>query len=140
MALPNEPHTRQEMYLNRIATGSGDIPVEPHTREEMYLDAIAQNGGGGSSGGGAFYVSATYDDDTGNNTLDKNYSEILAAVEEDKYVVIREAFPEFMGVGYYFYPVSSIGHGDAYGVTDSNSREFTSDSATGVLTYHFEPA
>lgn len=55
MALPNEPLTRGEQYLNRIATGGGTIPDEPLTRVEQYLDYIAENGsgGGGSGGGGA---------------------------------------------------------------------------------------
>ena len=48
--LPENPVTRQEMYLNRIATGSGTLPEKPITREEMYLDAIAKNGGGGGGG------------------------------------------------------------------------------------------
>ena len=49
--IPEEPLTRQEQYLNRIATGEGTIPEKPITREEMYLDAIAKNGGGGGGGG-----------------------------------------------------------------------------------------
>lgn len=69
MALPDEPLTRSEQYLNRTATGSGTIPDEPltrveqylakiagedvtvpdvpYTRIEQYLDYIAENGGGG---------------------------------------------------------------------------------------------
>ena len=34
MALPDEPLTRSEQYLNRTATGSGTIPDEPLTRME----------------------------------------------------------------------------------------------------------
>ena len=45
MALPNEPLTRAEQYLNRIATGSGTIPEEPYTRIEMYLNKIATGSG-----------------------------------------------------------------------------------------------
>ena len=47
MAIPNEPLTRTEQYLNRTATGGGTIPDEPLTRMEQYLDYIAENGGGG---------------------------------------------------------------------------------------------
>lgn len=65
----DEPKTRQEVYLNAIAEGEGDVPTpitrkelfysailgnievedlpEPVTREEVYLKAIAENGGGG---------------------------------------------------------------------------------------------
>lgn len=82
MALPNEPHTRSEMYLNNIATGSGDIPTEPHTREEMYLDYIARNGGGGSSGGGVLNVTVT------NRTLNKTYSEIETAYLSGTQIII----------------------------------------------------
>ena len=44
MALPNEPWTRVEQYLNRIATESGTIPDEALTRVEQYLEFIAENG------------------------------------------------------------------------------------------------
>ena len=45
--IPDEPLTRVEMYLNKIATGSGETPDEPLTRLEQYLDYISENGGGG---------------------------------------------------------------------------------------------
>ena len=51
MTLPNEPLTRQEMYLSKIAGEDTELPAEPLTREEMYLDEIARNGGGGGGGG-----------------------------------------------------------------------------------------
>lgn len=52
MPIPDNPQTRQEMYLNAMATGdSSGIPESPQTREEMYLDAIVKNGSGGSGGG-----------------------------------------------------------------------------------------
>lgn len=68
----DEPKTRQEVYLNAIAEGEGNVPTpitrkelfysailgnievedlpEPVTREEVYLKAIAENGGGGTGG------------------------------------------------------------------------------------------
>lgn len=52
MALPDEPLTRTEQYLNRTATGSGTIPDEPLTRVEQYLAYIAENGSGGGGGSG----------------------------------------------------------------------------------------
>lgn len=45
-ALPAAPITRQEQYLERIATGSGNLPAFPITREEMYLDYIATHPSG----------------------------------------------------------------------------------------------
>lgn len=45
-ALPSEPITRKEMYLAKAAGVAVETP-EPVTREEMYLDAIAESGGGG---------------------------------------------------------------------------------------------
>ena len=45
--IPDEPLTRVEMYLNKIATGDGDVPEVPLTRMEQYLAEIAENGGGG---------------------------------------------------------------------------------------------
>jgi hypothetical protein len=62
MALPN-PITRKEMYLNKAATGEGNVPPEPVTREEMYLNAILQGGGGG---GGASSLADLSDVDISN--------------------------------------------------------------------------
>lgn len=45
--IPDVPLTRVEMYLNKIATGEGETPEQPLTRMEQYLDYIAENGGGG---------------------------------------------------------------------------------------------
>lgn len=45
--IPDEPLTRAEMYLNKIATGSGEVPEEELTRVEQYLAYIAESGGGG---------------------------------------------------------------------------------------------
>lgn len=56
MPIPDYPENRGEQYLNRIATGEGDIPAYPENRTEQYLDAIARNGGGGSSGGGVLMI------------------------------------------------------------------------------------
>jgi len=47
MSLPNNPITRKETYLAKIAGQNVTIPDEPITREEMYLDAIAKGGGSG---------------------------------------------------------------------------------------------
>lgn len=49
MALPNEPITRAEQYLAKIAGQDVDLPAEPVTRTEKYLAKIAENGGGGGS-------------------------------------------------------------------------------------------
>lgn len=51
MSLPN-PITRKEQYLAKAAGESVSIPEEPHTREEMYLKQIAE---GGDPGGGGKY-------------------------------------------------------------------------------------
>lgn len=67
MPIPETPYTREEAYLNAIATGdSSGIPETPYTREEMYLDAIARNGGGG--GGGSSTLSGLTDVDISNPT------------------------------------------------------------------------
>lgn len=75
MPIPDNPQTRQEMYLNAMATGdSSGIPESPQTREEMYLDAIVKNGsGGGGGGGGSSSVLVVNDVD---GTLDKTWQEI----------------------------------------------------------------
>jgi len=60
MSLPNNPITRKETYLAKIAGQSPTLPDEPITREEMYLDYIAKNGGGSGSGD---MTKAVYDSD-----------------------------------------------------------------------------
>ena len=53
MPLPNQPNTRLEQYLNRIATGQGTYPLYPLTNVEEYLDWICKHGGGGGGGSSA---------------------------------------------------------------------------------------
>lgn len=48
--IPEFPLTRAEQYLNKIATGEGETPEQPLTRMEQYLDYIAENGSGGGVG------------------------------------------------------------------------------------------
>lgn len=79
MAIPEKPESRAEMYLNKIASGSGTIPAQPESRLEQYLDVIANNGGGGGSGGGVLVVNLVYDESTDKNTLDKTWQEIKDA-------------------------------------------------------------
>lgn len=45
MSLPENPITRNEMYLSKIAGEETQIPDHPVTREEMYLDYIARHSG-----------------------------------------------------------------------------------------------
>ncbi len=45
MALPEEPYTRVERYLARLAGQNVDIPEYPITRIECYLDYLCENGG-----------------------------------------------------------------------------------------------
>lgn len=69
MPIPETPYTREEAYLNAIATGdSSGIPETPYTREEMYLDYIARNGGGGGGGGGSSTLAGLTDVDISNPT------------------------------------------------------------------------
>lgn len=85
MALP-EPKTREEMFLSRAATRTGELPtpltrkemflngiavgvkteLEPLTREEMFLDAIEPSGGGGVN---IETIDVTFDDVRQNVTL-----------------------------------------------------------------------
>lgn len=45
--LPEVPLSRKEQYLQKIATGEGDVPEQPLSRIEQYLAYIAEHGGGG---------------------------------------------------------------------------------------------
>jgi len=89
MALPDTPQTREEAYLNAVATGStSGLPSAPQTREEQYLDYIAKNGGGGSGGGGVLVVTATLTDQT-HGTCDKTMGEIWTAAQTMPVVLVQ---------------------------------------------------
>ena len=76
MPIPDTPYTREEMYLNAVATGNtSGIPAQPYTRQEQYLDAIAKNGGGGGTGGGVHMIE--YDEELGK--YNKTYREVKTA-------------------------------------------------------------
>lgn len=45
MSLPDNPITRAEQYLSRIAGEETELPPYPITRMEQYLAEIAENGG-----------------------------------------------------------------------------------------------
>ena len=64
MSLPNEPISREETYLAKIAGQNVELPAAPIGRTEAYLDYIAKHGGGG--GGGAFWgaIEGTLSDQT----------------------------------------------------------------------------
>ena len=90
MPIPDTPQTRQEQYLNAIATGDASgIPDTPQCRQEQYLDAIAKNGGGGGSGGGALVVTVTLDGSGTNRTMNKTWKEIYDALCNGNTVVAR---------------------------------------------------
>ena len=81
MSVPAYPYNRHEQYLNRIATGEGDIPPYPQNREEQYLAAIVENGGGGGggSGGGVLVVTAAENEQGTKLVCDKTAAEMYAA-------------------------------------------------------------
>lgn len=63
------------------------IPENPITREEQYLDAMVKaldGGGGGGSGDGVMVVNLTPSGGAGNYTADKTMGEIRAAMAEGK--------------------------------------------------------
>lgn len=103
MALPETPQTREEAYLNAVATGdTSGLPSAPQTREEQYLDYIAKNGGGGSGGGGVLVVTVTDQEVTvaGTTTTirvcDKTAAEIFEAAQK--------------GPVWFCYPVTQTSH------------------------------
>ena len=49
-SLPDEPKSRKESYLAKIAGENVTIPDHPESRIEQYLAYIAENGGGGGGG------------------------------------------------------------------------------------------
>ena len=78
MPIPDTPQTRQEQYLNAIATGDASgIPDTPQCRQEQYLDAIARNGGGGGGGSGGGVLIIDYDE--GASAYNKTFREVETA-------------------------------------------------------------
>lgn len=92
--IPDEPLTRAEQYLNKIATGSGDTPEQPLTRMEQYLDYIAENGGGGVDPGDIVLRTLTVSQNgttnapegTAYNKVVANVPNTYAAADEGKVV------------------------------------------------------
>ena len=80
--IPDEPLTRVEMYLNKIATGDGDVPKEPKTRVEMYLAEIAENGddGGVDPGDISLVTLNVSQNGTTNAPSGKAYNKVVANV------------------------------------------------------------
>lgn len=93
--IPDDPLTRVEMYLNKIATGDGDVPEVPLTRMEQYLAYIAENGSGG---GGNPNTQQTIVGTAANPWGDVSYSELAAALANgDAHAVIRVQMGETGG-------------------------------------------
>jgi hypothetical protein len=159
MAIPDKPESRAEMYLNKIASGSGTIPAQPESRLEQYLDAIARNGGGGSgggSGGGVLVVNLTFDEDAGYLVFDKTWSEVNAASAAVAYFDMSA----FGGRGAWRLPIGDtdvIGSGDGsftyrvfamkmdFGTMDDGSNGvivggmlFTTNSTDGYPSLQFD--
>lgn len=79
--IPDEPLTRAEMYLNKIATGDGNVPEVPLTRMEQYLDYIAENGGGGVDPGDISLVTLNVTENgTTNAPSGTAYNKVVANV------------------------------------------------------------
>ena len=79
--IPDEPLTRAEQYLNKIATGSGETPDEPLTRLEQYLAYIAENGGGGVDPGDITLTTLNVTENgTTNAPSGKAYNKVIANV------------------------------------------------------------
>lgn len=94
MAIPENPITRKEHFLAKAAGESVNTP-EPVTREEMYLDAIASGSGGG--GGGAdnrFFVTLTPTAADYSGTMDKTPAEIDEAWKSGKSIWFETVTPK----------------------------------------------
>lgn len=135
MAIPDTPYTREEMYLNAMATGdSGGIPPVPYTRQEMYLNEIARTRGGGSTGGGVLVVHT--DADTG--ALDKTWQEIRDATTNGQIPVIYEVGDDYSTL-YYVVSANNLSlYGEGYMVEAMtiaggafSNNEWVADSASG---------
>lgn len=127
MPIPDTPQTRQEQYLNAIATGDASgIPDTPQCRQEQYLDAIARNGGGGGGAGGGG-VLVVHDVE---GTLDKTWQEIHDADFAVIYFSPATGFTAMVIIGGIAESGYSI-YGVAYNGTTPVERLYSASSASG---------
>lgn len=78
VTLPDEPLTRMEQYLAKIAGQDVAIPDVPLTRVEQYLDYIAENGGSG--GDITLETLNVSSNGTTNAPTGKAYNKVVASV------------------------------------------------------------
>lgn len=86
MALPEEPYTRVERYLARLAGQNVDIPDYPITRIECYLDYLCGNGGGVPAPNAGAHNAIFRGKDLGSAFTDAQSAAIRAGTFDDIYV------------------------------------------------------
>ena len=128
--------------LYRKLGGSAD--VESITSISDMVDLIEDVAGSGGGGGASGLVALVTWDDSGFATLDKSYTEIVAAIESGVQPVVYDR-AEYTSKGTDFVEhnvytlLSCMDAGNAeYHVSiwqNQNVYDFKSDTATGVLTY-----
>lgn len=119
MAILGSPITRKEHFLAKAAGQDVETP-EPITREEMYLDAIASGSGGGGGADNQFIVTCTPTALDYSGTMDKTVAEISAAWNDGKEIY-------FYLPGYAKFPVAAItdeANFFAYGIILGNPGKF----------------
>lgn len=86
MALPDEPMTRKERYLARLANQDVTIPDTPITREEEYLAYIIQHGGGSGASSAGGHNSTFRGKDLGTAYTSDQADAIDAGTFDDLYI------------------------------------------------------
>ena len=103
---------RKEVLVNAKANGTLDS-FEPLTRDEAFTKkALGLGGGGGGSGGDMFVVTLSTDMETGKESWDKTYDDVLEAYDNEKYVVLCDYLimnGEKKLLGYY--SMATVGNG-----------------------------
>lgn len=86
MALPEEPYTRVEQYLARLAGQNVDIPDYPITRIECYLDYLVNNGGGATAPNAGAHNAIFRGQSLGNALTDAQVEAISSGTFDDIYI------------------------------------------------------
>lgn len=119
MALPEEPYTRVEQYLARLAGQNVDIPDYPITRIECYLDYLVNNGGGAAAPNAGAHNAIFRGQSLGNALTDAQVEAISSGTFENIFV------GDYWEIGGFKYRVAGLDSFLTFGDTSTVAHHVT---------------